>query len=410
MIKLVDYSAPAMPTDESVRRLTDRLTGWLRSPDDEDPFISDDSLATASGGQLDALASPPACASLVRDMDVTFADWIAANRPSRRVQWVVMPPCDHHNVVRQWAVENGHRLIQPPPRSRLIEHPGDDQKPFKIDFGDSIETTDDDENTELPPTLIVIPRLERWMLRHQDGLMLIRRLLTEVQRSPHRFVIGCSSWAWLFFETVLDGGQWMHHGLTMRPYDADDLATWLSTLTDDDSPSGPDDHFGADPAQPVRFRLTETGDDVFARSDDDLDNDFLATLAAQSDGIPWVAWELWRRSIRLGPGTPDDQADRGDEKFPNERTVWVTPMTKVPSPKRFDSAMLMVLHALLLHDGLTEDELGLTSPSVNLSAGLSALVAAEWVTHRQGRFQCRAAAYPQIIDRLRTAGYSVPPL
>lgn len=70
--------------------------------------------------------------------------------------------------------------------------------------------------------------------------------------------------------------------------------------------------------------------------------------------------------------------------------------------------MLMLLHTLLIHDGLTVGELRLTTPSVDIAGSLSTLMAADWVYRQADQYRCRAVAYPQIRSRLATAGYSVP--
>jgi hypothetical protein len=230
--------------------------------------------------------------------------------------------------------------------------------------------------------LVVIPQLERWFLRHQDGMCHVRKLLRQAARAERHCVIGCNSWAWQFLDNAVGAGRLLPLGLAPNAFDANRLRTWLMDLAEQDGEAG---HV---------FRMIETGG-VIA-------NDFFAKLAARSLGIPWVAWQLWRRALRIGPG----QEEISLQKFPDEKTLWVSKLEEFKLPNDDVDAALLSLHALLIHDGLTAEELDAVTPSVDAANVLPSLIAADVIEIVQGRYQCIAAAYPAIRSQLIDAGFS----
>ncbi|MCF7978872.1 MAG: antitoxin [Chromatiaceae bacterium] len=161
--------------------------------------------------------------------------------------------------------------------------------------------------------------------------------------------------------------------------------------------------------RPRRFRHAQSGNLLLSVNDDDeigLTSE-LRYLAAQSRGNPGVALQLWRSRLRSEPDKPeaveaeaDDESDakadeeagdksadkadgkadgkavdkasdkagdtvgdkagdktgdRGSDKTgdkPKVETIWVAPAVEYALPSGLDEAEALILHALLLHDGL----------------------------------------------------------
>lgn len=400
--RLGQYLAPSMPTDESLRRFSWRIWQYF-SKQEDDPFISNDSLDSAGKRTLDQLAAPPACGSLLDEMRATFEQWVTDPNPANRLQLVVMPPCDDNHVVHRWAIEQGYEIVDPPPREQICDHIDREECQYispasKQQFGgnntserggsDGLKSSGDPASIRV----IVIPRLERWFLRHHNGLDLVRDLLAEIQRCGHHCVVGCNSWAWQFLDKSIRSGRLLPSGLTFNSFDADRLAVWFEKLAADEQH---DQHV---------FRSTHSGENVLQRSDSGkLTSDYMATLAAQSLGIPWVAWRLWRRSLRFGP--PAEEHDQ--QRFPDEQTIWVTPVQTLELPADDLPAALLTLQSLLIHDGLTSKELNMTTPSIDTSGVLPSLLLSNWIELQHGIYRCRPEAYPQIRSKLGAAGYPV---
>lgn len=352
-----------MPADESLRRIGWRVWRYFEK-EEKDPFIAAKSLKWAHRKKLDSIAAPPACAPITAEMQQTFAEWSEEEEPQRWLHLVILPPSDRNNVMQTWASQHGHEILKPPSRESLLDPEAD------IVFPDWNERS-----------LIVIPRLERWFLRHRNGLSHVRRLLNYLAIHRRRCVIGCNSWAWQFLAKSIHAGRLLPSGLVPNAFDADRLQTWLMELAAEE---GHADHV---------FRLAEKGSVV--------DSNYFAKLAARSLGIPWVAWQLWRRALRLGPSG----SQRSQQKFPDERTIWVSDVEVFHVPRDETSPALFALHALLIHDRLTASELDTVVPAVNASQILPSLVEAELVELHNGEYSSIPAAYPTIRSRLVDAGF-----
>ncbi len=371
------YSVPKMPTDESLRRVGWKLWRWRQGKTDQDPFIDDESLNLANDDQLDHLVAGPACGPLLDELDLTFDDWIAGSSCNHRVQLVVIPPCDREDILSTWARSKGHRLVEPPPRETLMAS----QAPT-LRFNESAN-------------LLVVPRLERWFLRHHNGLQAMERLLEMVQSTQQQIIVGCNSWAYHFLRKAVQTDLVFSTSLTFQPFDKDRLANWFSRLS------------ASEDSRKSVFRFSDSGETIFGdEAPKRKSDDYFATLAARSRGAPWVAWHLWRQSLKLGPNQDADL----EQKFPTERTVWVSKLRELSMPSDEVDAGLLILQALLIHDRLTPTELATMVPNIQRSNVLAAILRAGFVRRDGESFCCEPAAYPVIRERLVGAGFPAPAL
>ena len=370
------FKRPSMPTDESLRRLGWRIWRRMRGTKHKDPFIAEQALSLADEHQLNQLAAPPACGPILAEMTATFADWLATPEPARWVQVVVLPPCDQSDVLRCWAADNGHRIVEPPSRGELLD-------------GDVKQAEFDELTADKTPGLIVIPRLERWFLRHHCGLNKLQRLLDQLATLERHCIVGCNSWAWSYLTKAVQTPLVLPTPLTFQAFDGERLTKWLSELSMPDEPA----HV---------FRFTSSGDRVFGEdAKKKISDDYFATLAAHSLGIPWVAWHQWRRVLKIGP-----EADsRIKQKFPQEETVWVAEAAEIPVPSDNVDAGLLMLQSLLIHDRLTPPELNQTIPGIQRSNVLSSLLEAKVIYRDGDSLRCAPAAYPAIRNSLSAAGF-----
>jgi len=116
------------------------------------------------------------------------------------------------------------------------------------------------------------------------------------------------------------------------------------------------------------FREATTGRAVLASSgsssDDQAeteggkktDREFLTHLAARSRGNPGVARAIWRASLQVN--SDEDVEAKAQEEAAEDKgyTMWVNPLPKInlPSlPSGSSREEALVLHALLLHNGLS---------------------------------------------------------
>lgn len=394
---LKDYDSPQLPAADALQATVTRMRALFKGPDDK-PFIGDDRLQLSTKKMLDDIVSPPACAPLLDELNATLVDWIDEPAPLSWLKTIVLPPGDEGGVIGTWANQEGHQILMPPQREALISN----------------------ESYKLPELegegVLVIPQLERWFLRHRNGLAIVRALLGTLDGLQRHCVIGCNNWAWSFLNKAVGANMVLPDALTFQPFDAKRLHHWFSQLS---AGSGRED---------LLFRLTRSGEDVMALDDNgELKHDFFTQLAARSRGIPWVAWRLWRRSLRSGTEDPDEiesaekfaedepqsesTAKNGKQNLINEQTLWVAALDDFSLPSKSDETALLVLHALLIHGSLTTQELRQVLPLVGESNVLSALVSAGMIERQggqngeNGQVCCFAAAYPAIRSGLQTAGF-----
>ena len=388
MIAVRDYDAPATPTEHAIRRLW-RLARLRLQPDLDDPVQAGERLQPATRALLDEVAQPPACAPLIDELDSAVRSWQreAGDDIWRRV--VVLPPCDSGDLMGTWAAQQGHTVLAAPARSILCSL----ADPVDLDA--------------LPggKGLLVIPRLEDWMLRRRDGLHALRTLLASLARLERPCLVGCNSWAWAFAEKAVGAALVLPRPMTFAPFDAHRLCEWFTSLAANDGEPQ------AEGGQAVVFRLASSGADVL-RKDGDGDNghdNYLKRLAALSLGIPWVAWHLWRQGLRAASDSDDlpekvQKATEGDE-----RTLWVSALPEYTLPAHHEQVALLVLQALLMHAGLTEPELRSVLPVLEEPGIVAALQSAGFIERsaRDGMPRVRPAAYPAARTALRADGFPV---
>ncbi len=367
------YKAPPLPTEHALRRLFER-TRVAVGGEADDPVVADDHLERPTASVLDDVAAPPACGPLVEELDRTLRDWLRDPAPASRVKVIVLPPCDHNDIVESWARERDHGLVEPPDRETLLRATA---RPVLAGAGDGP---------------IVVPRLERWFLRHRTGLAAVRTLLAEIGTIDRHCVIGCNSWAWAFLAKATDAAIILPRALTPRPFDADRLQRWLSSLA------------RSEETEAMTFRLSGSGADVFALDDDGKrSNRYLEQLAARSLGIPWIAWHLWRQSLRTGDAPSSKKAKRLADR--DDRTLWISDLDEPALPDDREEQALLVLQALLIHGALTPGELSHVMPPEGEHDLIPTLLATGFVERSDGKVRVRPRAYPTVRRELKAAGY-----
>ena len=122
---------------------------------------------------------------------------------------------------------------------------------------------------------------------------------------------------------------------------------------------------------------------------------------------------IWRRTLRARPEDEAQQQGEGDA-HQEGRQCWVAPLDQLSLPAVPQSSARRsgyLLHALLMHGGLSLGQLELTSglPGEELRIALSRLERADVVTgdEQEGIFRVQALAYPAVRRYLQSKGYPV---
>ncbi len=356
----------------------DALRGWfarglrLVTRQEYKPTIADDALRQATNSTLDDVVAPPACGPLLRELDNTFTQPHPAALPNNRLRLVVLPPGDQTNIVEVWASRNGHQIVPPPDRRTIL------QRQPEIDLNSREDQ------------ILVVSDLDRWFLRHHHGLELIRRLLSAIDRCERQCLIACSSWAWAFLRKAIDADATLPVGVTFKAFDGQRLQTWFSDLAKQDD------------AHPIEFKLAKSGKTVLTTKDEQVSRDYFDRLAAHSLGIPWVAWRIWRQSLRV--------RNEHDANHTEMKTLWLEEFEPLKLPLHHRPAALLLLQALLIHGSLTLDQLQLVLPMEGECHLISVLIRGGFVVRDGDQLRCSPVAYPAIRGDLASAGFPLDEL
>lgn len=315
--------------------------------------------------------------------------------------FVCQPYCDHGSILENWAAEHEARVLHPPDTEQILS-------------GDSAWLEMLPEGNAQP---WVLPALEQCFLRHANGLDLLRGFMERAlsgEWGPG--IIGCDSWAFAFVQRIfpLTGVP----AMTLQAFDGPMLADYF--VRDRTTPGS---------RNQIRFLSARSGESLVPDeaqgsstssgrpSEDEQDLPEFRQLAAHCQGNPGLAWHYWRKQLRSEP--EPDQQDRAEGResgtSPHETdglgssdNVWVSQDVETPPmPAEADEDVAFVLHAILLHRGLTTDLLTLLlpAPRARIASQLLRLQALGLLTRDGERWQVAPLAYSTVREFLRVRRY-----
>ena len=135
-------------------------------------------------------------------------------------------------------------------------------------------------------------------------------------------------------------------------------------------------------------------------------------LAAYSRGLPQVAWTLWRECLQVAPEAKKE-IERKMNKADDWHTVWVKPWSQLllPSvPQSAGTTESIILHTLLLHDGVTAGLLELLLPYSHSQVRqvLHQLMEVDLVEiTADKRWRVTLLGYPTVRNFMENEGYLV---
>ncbi len=401
LIPVNQWKMPETSVSRSVKDAFQQYLAQLRvgAFQDDQVFESLDDLPELSPSRLQSLAPDPDYVSVAKEMsNVLDAQW-SEGSGQRDVKFLVAPPFSgvrsalacFQELGSLPGEESGPWSLITPPENLLL----DDQ---------SAREWWDRQDLSRP---WVIAELGDFWLRHMSGLSLIRELFRRIAAgglAPG--IVGCSSWCWQFWSCYIEDVHFSP--LTPEPMDAVSLGAWFESLA---ASSG-----GAS----VTARMANDGVDVLPVSEQSAGkkrNGFLRELASAARGNPGVALAIWRRALRSRPEETDTgdsgQATAGESQASR---VWVVPFDQLGLPvvpQTQGDNIGLVLHALLLHDGLDASRLGLVTgiPEYELGFVLARLARSELIGLGQSGdcWQVLAPGYPSVRRHLQSWGFPVDP-
>ena len=298
-----DFEPPNSPPQEVARGGVSQAWHWLRNSVLHRSTGNTSSESTSGDRPADALKSifsQPDWSAAAESLAIHLRDWFD-NTPADRapVRVIIGPPgCDVAGILQILAQERQLRVLDSPPCH------------FSEQDGKS-------EAVGLPRTegavneIVVIPHFERYYLRHEEAIAVMRRL-TERLRSRGRVLLGCDSWAWAFLQQAIGVEDILGSPMMMAPFDADRLDAWLRLICG---------------LHKYDFRQLRDDEPVFSPVPDRSGSNgeppgpepsvFIKSLAAQARGNPGIALALWNCSLR----THDPQSNTNRASDPTSRSI-----------------------------------------------------------------------------------------
>jgi hypothetical protein len=383
-VSLNEYAPPPEPAREAVRGHTGRLWRRLRPapPQAVVPAracaLTDDPSAGSGQALLDRAAPRPAWTGATAALARALQPWLVGARPAGQVL-VSGPYGGGPEIIAGWAASHGLSVVEPPAPEDLLT--GGAAWLARL--------------IELDADPLALPRLEHCYLRHPAGLTLIRRLLDRLAGGERRYLVGCASWAWAYLARAVQIELRLAAPLTPAALVAEGLGRWLAALAET----------GGIP--PAAFRLADSGQPVLPPAPGAAlpGGGFLRHLAARSRGNAGLAWAIWRRSLCQSPAAPaQPTAALGVQPW-NDLALPV-----IPDPTHRDHPL--VLHALLVHDGLPAGLLPELLPLIPGEVGrsLARLQAVGLVAQDAGLWRVTPLGYPAVRRLLASEGFLVDAL
>lgn len=415
-VPMDQFSIPRAPARSAVRKgilgLWDRLrkdfTG--RTPGKQNNNKSaDDSLVAQSQLQfvpqklLNQAAPRPDSRDIESALDKALVTWLDSDKADLSVQFIISPPCSATDqVLIEWATNRQYRTVSAPDSEQILQGNGDWLPPFQA----------------CPHSPFVIPNLERWYVRHCDGLNLIRKLLGLLSVEKPRCLIGCNSWSWAYLNKIFRLESIFKTPFILQALDPQRLQLWFQSLANSSKQRNfifrQTDNGNLVLPLPERTNHSDQENDKRKQKTDDAGSkettDFLAYLAGYSRGIPGVCWSIWRYCLRSAK--EEDLDDKANKLATSDsgHTMWLKPwsQTDLPTMRNATSQRhIFVLHNILLHGSMTSNLIADLLPFAvsEVSEALEQLRAAHMLEEKDGIWCISPIGYPAVRQFLKGEEY-----
>jgi hypothetical protein len=402
LIPVEEWTTPETSVRRSLKDAFRHILAQIRAgvAKEDETFKSLDNLPELAPSELQSLAPLPDASTLA----VALSNALDSNQSvavsSRNVTFLVAPPfsgvrsaLEHFpELGRDEGTGTGRWTLIRPPENLLLDDQG------ARDWWDR-------QDLSRP---WVIPELADFWLRHLSGLALIHELLRRVSAGGlARGLVGCSSWCWQFWSSYF--GEAHLAPLAPAPMTATMLGDWFEYLATGTK------------GQAVTARMADDGLYVLPMVDlvdgkKRKHSGFLRDLASVARGNAGVALAIWQQSLRA---RPEDRAETENIKDPTSEgsegaRCWVVPFDQLSLPvvpQIQGDSIGLVLHALLLHDGLDASLLalvtGIREPELGFVLARLARSGLIEQTEAGNCWKVTALGYPSIRRHLQGWGFPV---
>jgi hypothetical protein len=341
---------------------------------------------------LDKVVPYPSWEGATKALHSALSEWREpGGRRDDHIKVVVgMPGGPTSELVADWALEKKWPVVDAPTLDEILQ-------------GGKRWLSGNINGDETP---LALPCLDRFYLRHYDGLELLTRLFDRLHSTHRQCLIGCGSWSWAYLSRAMKIEPFLSCGLTLEAFDDDRLQRWFLELA------------GGDECPFVFRQSDDSGSTLFTSRNSDRNpreqvgspeecSDFLKYLAAFSRGISHIAWAGWRHSLGLAT-----EGHKLEKQGADESLIAVPPWSELglPDPPG-DSSQdeLVVLHNILIHGSMSTELLAAILPisDSEITHSLQRLRAARLLESESGRWRVSWLGYPAARQSLSDAGYFV---
>ncbi|MGE4442627.1 MAG: hypothetical protein AB7D27_14225 [Desulfomicrobium sp.] len=369
-----DYEVPKGTLSRTAQKKWRALIRFFISKTDKErsPLKAEEDLRSLPAMRLENLVPPIDWGPAATALDLAFESSAKADGPPPRVGFVVGQPfCGHAEILEKLAVRRGHAIIAPPDLETILS--GSENWLEKWDASQPW----------------VVLELERFFLRHAQGLTLVRRLLEEASRgSLGQGLVGCDSWAWAYLRKTTSLSACS--ALTLEAFDGWRLGAYFGQPLQSKNKS-------------IRICSVRNGSDILSSENKISDQDEacpeLKELAAHCRGNIGTAWKYWREKLCML--SEQNRDEKGEEVY------WLADTQDSALFGDADEDEIFIVHALLLHNGLPLWILPVLLPGsgYHIEAILHRLQGQGVIELRDDRAHVTALGYASIRSVLRSRGY-----
>ncbi|WP_442510707.1 hypothetical protein SH528x_002347 [Novipirellula sp. SH528] len=402
-IPVAEFVAPTPPASDAARGSLRRVWNWVkhsvRSP--SSPAIDEMSQWDRPADELlKSVSHAPDWSDAASELANKLGDdWFKSEQPTLLIQPLVGPPgCDISGVLQTLAKQRRLRTLAAPDPKSILESANQLET---TPSGDSAANAGDESSGEI----LVVPHLEKWYLRHEDGLTLVRQLVEQLITRRNRVLIGCDSWAWTFLQHAVGIEDILGPPLTLAPLDEARLDTWLRRTL----PVGQIEFRRTSNEQPIFPELTEAGNGSENEKAKPANgrSDILTSLAVVAHGNPGVARAKWNACLRTYNPNSDESPSVARK---TESVLWVVSPDKLTPPQfpvDSDRMHRFVLHAVLLHGGLSLASLLAILPFSRdeIYRRVRELCRAHFLDEQDDVLRVNLVAYPIVRRDLQSEGF-----
>ena len=337
--------------------------------------------------------------AVAHHLSLQLAEWRSSRVTESGVQMILAAP--HSGVdamVHGWSQQQGYLMPATPTSNEILAEGAD----WLSSLREQITTLIDSGARK--PRLVLIG-LEKYFLRHHNGLNFLRQLMDYLTTEAPPSLIVCQSWAWAYLTNAIHIEAMVGPPLVLARASDKALGAWIMELS-----SG--SHHRTFTFRQGKQLLFTIEQGTLGELEGEAYQSFCTKLAEISRGNPGIARALWRHSISIEASVDLREQVQSEAADDPGYTVWVQPISQkmLPIvPITFTNNDAFILQTLLVHNGLTRDLLQKALPhSASLIARrIQVMLNAGLVRYQDGMIEVSPLGYISVRAFLRENGFFV---